>query len=385
MGKISTEGIVVKVTEDKIVLLCPSGAFKNVARPMSVAPPLLGEQYIHVEKQISWLKYASVAAVFFFAIMSYTIFQMTAPTSSYVLAIDINPSIELVLNEKMEVAKATGYNEEGRELLSILNIEDLVLAEAYQKIITYSYEKGYLTSDNAYVETTIIPLNKVNEQLVVKIEKTIKVSTPEEVVVSVTQNTNELYQDAKEMQVSVNKLSHLKQLENDGVIESVQAAKGKSVSELRKMQNEQKQPEESKKQDKSNQGKGNSNKPEPPGLNKDKGQPSNKPATPAAEKKGNNANQEKPPGKNNSGKGNQPAQENKGSNGNKGNNNEKGNNNSKGNNDKGNNDKGNNDKGKNPGKSNNQGNSNNPNKGPNQSDKGNNNPGKGNNPNKGNN
>ncbi|RXJ01776.1 hypothetical protein DS745_09880 [Anaerobacillus alkaliphilus] len=374
MGKLSTEGIVVKVTEDKIVLLCPNGAFKNIARAAHNAPPLLGEQYVHVEKQTSWLKYVSVAAVFFLAIMAYTIFQMTAPTSSYVLAIDINPSLELVLNEKMEVEKATGYNEEAVELLSTLKIENLVLAEAYQKIIEYSYEKGYLTSDNSYVETAIIPLKKQNKKVIEKIEETIKISTPQDVVVTVTQNNSETYQDAKDMQVSVNKLTHLKELKNDGVIESVQAAKGKSVSELRKMQKDLNKSEESQEKANPNKGKGNGNgnQPEPPGLNKDKkknNQPSMRPANPAAEKKGDNSNKEKSPGNSNN-----PGQGNNGNETNKGN---PAKNNDKGNNKSG---KGNNDKGNNPGKGNN---SNNSGKGNNQGNNGSN-PGKGN-PGKGNN
>jgi hypothetical protein len=240
MGKKAIEGIVVKVTEDLIVLLCPNGTFKNVARASHVAPPLLGEHYIHVEKQKSWLKYVSMVAVVFLAILSYAMYP--TDNNTYVLAIDINPSIELVLNKEMQINKVTGYNEEGEALLASLHLKGASLAEALEKIVDYSFEAGYLTHSDGFLETAIIPLKKEDHTLVERIEKTITASVPADIGVKVTKNNTGTYDQAKTMKVSVNKFNHLKELENDGVIKTIEEGKGKTVSELRKMQKAQKQP-----------------------------------------------------------------------------------------------------------------------------------------------
>lgn len=312
MSQKSVEGMVVNVTKDVVVLLCPNGTFKNVPRAAHLAPPLLGERYIHIEKKVSWMKYISAVAVVFLAMLSYAMFPFHKESASYVIAIDINPSLELVVDQEMTITKVAGYNDEGNELLSSLHIQGNSLSDAIAKIVHYSFEAGYLHDDQLFLETSIIALQKDNSKLSEKIEETLKNAIPLKVEVKVTETDRQLYDESKEMNVSVNKLAYLKDLESNGVIENVQAGKGKTVAELRKIQKE------------TNDGK-NSNgvgNPPPHAGNGEKGKGSSPPHAGNGEKdkgsppphagNGNEGKGSPPPhaGNGNRGKGN-PSQENR--------------------------------------------------------------------------
>lgn len=333
--KSNVEGIVVKVTDTTIVLLCSDGSFRNVGRPKK-SVPLIGEQYIHLQAKQPWLKYGSMVAVVFLAILSYAFFSFEQENYSYVVAMDINPSIELALNEEMIVMKTTAYNEEGETLLSSIDVNGMTLTETIEKVITYSVEAGYLAYGDGFLETSVISLKRNGGQIE-EIEKSIQATiTPLEIEVKVNQNNKATYDEAKNMHVSVNKLNYLQELEVEGVIESREEGKGRTVAELRKMQNAQRKADknEEKKQESSEKGqpdhsKGNNqdhgqggnsgNKPdhaEQKGQNNGKqnnrnDQPnSNKPETPPGKKAGNSNNdKEQQPsekkGNNHSGKPNQ--------------------------------------------------------------------------------
>jgi hypothetical protein len=297
MSRKSTEGIVVKVTEDVIVLLCPNGTFKNVERSSQAAPPLMGERYIHVEKSISWFKYISMAAVMFLAVVAYLFFPFQEDNHSYVVAIDINPSIELHLNEQMKVVKTVSYNEEGKELLSSINSTGLSFYEALEKIIDYSFDEGYLIDGSGFLETAVISLKEENQDHIAEIEQTLISSTElDDIEVRISQNNIETYDEAKTLHVSINKLNYLKELKNEGLIEDVAEAKGKTVSELRKMKNEDKKP----KAPRENKGKGDNNKRESQGSN-------NKDNNQKTQEKNNKGEQKKPETKEKGRKGDLPS------------------------------------------------------------------------------
>ncbi|MFN7251883.1 MAG: hypothetical protein ACK4M9_13930 [Anaerobacillus sp.] len=296
MSRKSTEGIVVKVTEDVIVLLCPNGTFKNVERSSQAAPPLMGERYIHVEKSISWFKYMSMAAVMFLAIVAYLFFPFQEDNYLYVVAIDINPSIELHLNEQMKVVKTVSYNEEGEELLSSINSTGLTFNEALEKIIDYSFDEGYLIDGSGFVETAVISLKEENQDHIAEIEHALISSTELDIEVKISQTNIETYDEAKTLHVSINKLNYLKELKNEGLIENVAEAKGKTVSELRKMKDEDKKP----KAPRENNGKGDINKRESQGSN-------NKDNNQKSQEKNNKGEQKKPETKEKGRKGDLPS------------------------------------------------------------------------------
>lgn len=275
MGKQSVAGIVVKVTEANIVLLCQDGTFQNVARPTRDAPPLIGERYSQIKKKTSWLKYTSVAAIFLLTFISYLLLPSGQGDSAYVVAIDINPSIELTVNEALEVIETSANNPDGETLLTTIAMQGDQLAVAIEKITTYSEASGFFL-EGKYLTTSVIPFKDQKIELIEKIEKIIEKSINKpDLDVVMLQNSKANYDQAKKSNLSVNQYAYYKELENSGAVKTIEEVKGKSMAELRKMQNADKAPGRNKPEKENN-----SNKPDnagPDHKETDKNPSSNKP------------------------------------------------------------------------------------------------------------
>ncbi len=74
-------------------------------------------------------------------------------TYSY-LAIDINPSIEFMVNGKVVVG-VKACNDDAAVLLSGENLEDMTVEEATKKVVELAEELGYLNADNDDVKITV--------------------------------------------------------------------------------------------------------------------------------------------------------------------------------------------------------------------------------------
>lgn len=71
------------------------------------------------------------------------------------MSIDVNPSIELSINKKMQVVEITGYNKEGKEIISQLNKwEKEDVSKVAQTILAEMEKEGYLnTKENIIIST----------------------------------------------------------------------------------------------------------------------------------------------------------------------------------------------------------------------------------------
>lgn len=269
MGKQSVAGIVVKVTDANIVLLCQDGTFQNVARPPRNAPPLIGERYTHIQKKVSLLKYTSIAAVFLLTFISYLLFPSGQGDSAYVVAIDINPSFELTVNDAMKVIETSANNPDGETLLAEIAVHGDQLAVAIEKIITYSEDTGFFL-EGKYLTTSVIPVKEQKHQLTDEVEQIIANSiTKPDIDVVMLQNSKANYDEAKKSNLSVNHYAYYKELENMGVVKTIEEVKGKSMAELRKMQKAEKPPAE-KAPDSNKPEKNNSAKPDSVGQGYEK-------------------------------------------------------------------------------------------------------------------
>ncbi|MEY8427455.1 hypothetical protein AALA00_06995 [Lachnospiraceae bacterium 46-15] len=79
------------------------------------------------------------------------------------MSIDINPSIELVLNRFDKVISATAYNAEGEEILEALSLKGKKYTAAIDAIMESGCMKGYLTEESELVFTIAADSDKGNE------------------------------------------------------------------------------------------------------------------------------------------------------------------------------------------------------------------------------
>ena len=145
MKEKTIDGIVVKVTDKSIVLLCADGKFNNVPRDHSSQIPRLGQKFSHLEKQRSssfnYIRYLSIATILMLAIVAYTILPLGINTA-YIIAMDINPSIEMTLDKDLRVQDIYGLNEDGRQLVEALDAKGLHLYMVIDEIIGSAGSKG---------------------------------------------------------------------------------------------------------------------------------------------------------------------------------------------------------------------------------------------------
>lgn len=238
------KGIVMKVTERQIILMCSDGSFKNIPRSSETEVPLLGEWYQYVpKKRIHWFKYSSVASVFLFILLG-SLLMIFDKEPAYVVAIDINPSIEIFTDKDLNVLRVEANNNDAEKLLASKELTGEPIFSVVDKIVDYSIEAGFLNDDSEnFIATTIVSLNGKNEiankQLDVKIEEVLKRNTVGSDYL-VSEAKKSMYDEAKKEQVSVNHFAKLKTLEEDGYIDDIEEYKGKTLAELKRLENKNK-------------------------------------------------------------------------------------------------------------------------------------------------
>ncbi|MEH7484335.1 anti-sigma factor domain-containing protein [Neobacillus drentensis] len=160
------KGVVMEIDGAFLTLLTPEGEFLHAKRQNQ--PYAIGEEihffpiesvktsnHFNTLKNVFKLKpvWALMAALFIFL---GSFFPMYQNNKAYAyMSIDVNPSIELSINKKMQVVEITGYNKEGKEIISQLNKwEKEDVSKVAQTILAEMEKEGYLnTKENIIIST----------------------------------------------------------------------------------------------------------------------------------------------------------------------------------------------------------------------------------------
>ena len=180
------KGIIMEIEEEFLTLMTPEGEFLHTKRQNQ--PYAIGEEihFFPIERVKSSNPFSSINGIFkfkpvwalvaVFVIMLGSLFPMYQSNKAYAyMSIDVNPSIELVVNKKMQVVEVTGFNTDGKKIVSHLtrwkkkNVSDLV-----QIILVEMNKEGYLsTNDRVIISTarTKSPEENVEKELKANIEE----------------------------------------------------------------------------------------------------------------------------------------------------------------------------------------------------------------------
>lgn len=298
----SYDGVVVKVTDKQVVLLCTQdGTFKNIPRGKNQIP-LIGEKLTYKEKKsffhpMQWVKLASVACLLF---LIFSMYPTKPAEAAYIVAIDINPSMEVYLDKDFKVTRVVTLNPEGDRIITKIDYNKKYISEMVKLIIDQCVTEKYLTSStNERVTTSIIPIKdeyKLNEAV---LQSMFQNSLKQDAVtadVNVTLGSKEILEKAHQLKLSVNKYKIYEKLKQKGISVSLETVQSSSITNLLEIEQgknkkDQKNPSSSN-QDKSNQGQNKSEKNNPGQSNANQNNRSQ-----------NNKNQNNQ-GKNNQGQGN---------------------------------------------------------------------------------
>lgn len=144
-------GTILKLKEKEAIVMTEECDFLSIKRRSGMS---LGQQIIFQESDIirynrKNVKYFMVAAsILLVFLISVSYFHYTVNFAYAYVDVDINPSLELVINKQERVLKTIPLNEDARPLLKGLKLNGMPVQEAFSVIIIKSKEQGYLDLKN---------------------------------------------------------------------------------------------------------------------------------------------------------------------------------------------------------------------------------------------
>ena len=92
-----------------------------------------------------------------------------------IIQIDVNPSIEFIVDENDKVLSVKGLNDDGKLIITDEKFEDLALKDAINKLLNLEEKTNFLSKTNNNVTVTLTTENKdVEEVLTNKVNKALK-------------------------------------------------------------------------------------------------------------------------------------------------------------------------------------------------------------------
>jgi hypothetical protein len=154
MHKLSDIGVVIKIEENEAIVMTDGSVFKRVKRKPDMFPGqkilLKREDLINYKKSKIKYYYSGLAglaaALLFIFVNSYFINFNANLTYAYV-NVDINPSLELEINNKEVVKGVKPLNNDAEKLIEDIKVKDMNIRQALIRIIDKSLEKGYIQKE----------------------------------------------------------------------------------------------------------------------------------------------------------------------------------------------------------------------------------------------
>ncbi|QGH34067.1 hypothetical protein GI584_08560 [Gracilibacillus salitolerans] len=239
------KGVVMEVQEYQIVLMCDDGTFRNVPRDKHDIP-VIGEYVTYRVKKsplLQWnrkqvLPLVALAAILLVAIMNSSFYQ--PQQQAYLLAVDINPSMEISLDEDLNVIDITGLNDDAKRVIKDLDVKGKPIDKVINDMVVRLKDEQYLSADTpAIITATWIGLqdHSISNDLR-SVEKIFSHSLGEnhvEAEMEVYVENEQYYKEAKEVNLSVNSYRLYQKMINDEVVVDINEVQNKSIKEIRQM------------------------------------------------------------------------------------------------------------------------------------------------------
>jgi hypothetical protein len=160
------KGIVMEIDDTHLTLLTPDGEFLHAQKrnqPYSIGEEILFVpinlntiQRPHLFHHLFKIKSLGIAFAALLLILG-SLFPMYQANKAYAyMSIDVNPSIELGVNKKMQVVKLAAYNIEGKKILSRLNDwKKEGISQITQSILNEMNKQGFLQDNHVVVISTV--------------------------------------------------------------------------------------------------------------------------------------------------------------------------------------------------------------------------------------
>ena len=185
-------------------------------------------------KRTKWTTLALVASLILFFICApfyFSFFTGTAGATVAYVSLDINPSLELAVNNRCQVTKTTAFNEDGDKLLQNVPVNGKPVTEAVAALIKAAEEMHYLnTNTNDLVLVCISPAGNKdqNTELASSISNELAAfEKPEAVKLKIVDVSNIQRQEAQQIGMSAGRYNLWKEAGNSNNDNLEQYKKGK--------------------------------------------------------------------------------------------------------------------------------------------------------------
>jgi Anti-sigma factor N-terminus len=152
------KGIVLELDEEFVTLLTPEGEFIEVKKDGDYK---IGEE---IEAQVMKkpivrrrsFRYVIISFMAAAALLVATLFHFPSNAVYAYMSIDINPSIEVAVDEQLKVLKLKAYNVEGKRIVSQLSHwKKKAFVDIAKEVIDLSMKKGYLQQGGQVLIATV--------------------------------------------------------------------------------------------------------------------------------------------------------------------------------------------------------------------------------------
>ena len=230
------KGILLETKGPFGVVMTADGRFARIL--LTTMNRTLGQEVTGREIRLPSLKQGlAVASVLLVLMVGLWAKIMINPAAAYV-ALDINPSLELAVNDAGMVIEAQGLDQEGIDLLEKVNPEKLEIYQAVALLVEGAAQSQYLNDINNVVLTTVTPVKDnvaaVDEAKLQTVVKQLAAKLPAPVKVVTQQATIKEHQEAVNKGLSVGRYLIHQSSSDKGKKVTLEEVKSKGLGQLEK-------------------------------------------------------------------------------------------------------------------------------------------------------
>lgn len=224
---------VLQSTPDLLPTLLPGYSAEEVPLPLAVAEEALcGINQPAVPRKRPQFQLACVMAAV--CVMFLSVFYLAQPKVDSIVSIDVNPSIELTIDQNDRVIKSKASNDDAAAILKNMKLRDKDLREATGAIINEMMETGYLSAnstDNAILISVASRNGQKTEQLQEQVSDGIetvlkKNNASAKILRQADTLSDDLQEFASENKVSVGKADLVRKLmQKDSTLDAAELCK----------------------------------------------------------------------------------------------------------------------------------------------------------------
>ncbi|NOU96319.1 protein RsgI [Paenibacillus sp. LMG 31456] len=241
------KGIVMEMTDKSIIVMRQDGKFDKISRKNRTCE--MGEEILYADAGVNWAnpsvagRSAMVAAVVF-CLVVFASFAGKIGSSEVVayVSLDINPSIEMGIDEKEQVLELRGLNDDGSELIQTVDFKGKTLEKVTASLLDKAEQKSLakgeadiVIASSKVLDKGTVDDTKIAEKLRQQVTEHIKQTHPDQVSayqVEAFAAPQEIRAEANKSGISMGKYSVYLNAKSNGVEVTVDDLKKESIHKI---------------------------------------------------------------------------------------------------------------------------------------------------------